>query len=469
MGPAASLDLNDVVDGQKIRAATIVFFIVATLLLVSDGFDISVMGYVGPELVKAWHIAPAQLVPAFSAGIVGLMFGGPVLGLLGDRYGRKRVIIAGLCAFGAVSLATMAARNITDLVVPRFITGVGLGGVIPNVVALVAEVTPRRVRGRLIVIITMGVPLGIALPGLVAAALVPRFGWPVLLLVGGILPLGMALVSMFLLPESIKYLMERGNRDAEVRRLARHLRPDLLITDTTRFTLPAAVRSGRRGSPRQLFHGDFAAVTPLLWISNAANQMANFFALTWLPMLLQATGATTAQAGVGASLFSLGGLTGGLVLLFIIDRVGVVPLVILFVLGAPLVAAMGVPLMSPTLHGVIIAGAGLCVTGINLGLTAFLGISYPTTIRSMGAGWAQAAGRVGALAAPVLGGVMLGMHLPIQQLLLAPAAAMVVGAVSCASLAWLCRRRFGGPHLDQFSTIAFAERPLAAASDISVA
>ena len=448
------LDLNDIVDGQRMRGWTILLVAVAMLILISDGFDLAAMGYVAPELVKSWHIQPARLVPAFSAGIIGMMIGGPLFGVLGDRYGRKRLIIAGLCAIGAFTLATMAVRSITDLVVLRFLTGLGLGGVIPNVVALVAEVSPRRIRGRLLVIISLGVAIGIALPGLVAATLVAQFGWRVLLLVGGVLPLAVAAASLFLVPESIKYLILRGNRDAEVRRLARRLRPDLTIDETTRFAVP--IVPVRRAGGARLFAGDFRFVTPLLWIVQAANQMANFFSLTWLPLLLQATGSSTAQAGVAASLFSVGGLAGGLVLMFIIDRLGVIPLVLLFVAGAPLVAAMGISGISFGAHAAIIAAAGLCVVGIQFGTTAVLGLFYPTEIRSMGTGWTQAAGRIGALAAPVAGGILLDLHFTIQDLLFAPAIAMGIGGVACAALSVIALRRFGSLRPQEFSTAAAA-------------
>ena len=169
MNQAAALDLNEVVDGQRIGPSSILFFARATLAMASDGFELSAIGYIAPELLKQWHLAPAQMVPAFSAGIIGMMIGGPLLGIFGDRHGRKRIIVAGLCAIGVLTLATLLVRSTADLVVLRFLTGLGLGGVFPNVGALVAEVTPRRVRGRVLVIVSLGVALGIALPGIVAA------------------------------------------------------------------------------------------------------------------------------------------------------------------------------------------------------------------------------------------------------------------------------------------------------------
>jgi MFS family permease len=159
-------------------------------------------------------------------------------------------------------------------------------------------------------------------------------------------------------------------------------------------------------------------------------------------------------------LFSIGGLVAGLILIFVIDRLGVVPLVAMFLLGVPLVASMTSPGFGPVLHGLVIAGAGLCVTGINFGLTALLAIIYPTSVRSLGTGWTQAAGRLGAVAAPLVGGVLLKQNLPLSQLTLAPAMFMAAGAVASALLAWLFIRQFGGTRVAEFR-----ESPLRSAAD----
>ena len=457
------VDLDSLIDGQKVRPATAMFLLVATLAMLADGFDLSAIGFVAPELVKQWHVAPAALAPMFSAGIFGLLLGAPLLGFVGDRFGRKTALLAGLGIVGVFTLATMAGRSLPQFVVLRFLTGIGLGGVIPNVIALTAEAAPRRLRGLFIVIVNFGVPAGIAIPGLTAAALVPRFGWPALLLVGGLLPLLTAVLIALLVPESIKFLAQRGGRDEEVRRLAVRLRPsqplapDLRVSDwrVSDWRAPdgriAAARApaAASGSPKGLFADGLAAITPMLWLALAANQMANFFSLSWLPTLLQSMGASTTQAGVNASLFSIGGVAGGVCLTFVVDRLGVIPMIVLFLLGIPLMAGIGTPDLPPAVFAAVIAGAGFCVTGINFSMSATLGTIYPTPVRSLGTGWAQAAGRIGSLAAPVIGGALLGLHLPMQDLLLAPAAALAVGAVAAGVLAVLCVRRFGGCRLDE--------------------
>jgi MFS transporter, AAHS family, 4-hydroxybenzoate transporter len=268
------------------------------------------------------------------------------------------------------------------------------------------------------------------------------------LLVGGLLPLAGTFTARAILPESPKYLVAQGGREDEAKQVIARLRPDLAIGADTRLT--SAVRDQRRGSVGQLFAGSLVVVTPLLWICQAANQMANFFSLTWLPTLLQSAGASTAQAGTHASLFSIGGLVAGLILIFVIDRLGVVPLVAMFLIGVPLVASMTNPDLGPVVHGMVIAGAGLCVTGINFGLTALLAIIYPTSVRSLGTGWTQGAGRLGAVAAPLVGGMLLKQNLPMSQLTLAPAMLMSVGAVASVVLAWIFIRQFGGTRIAEF-------------------
>ena len=443
-------DLDEIVDGRPVGGSMVVFLLVMIFALISDGFDIAAMGYIAPELIKAWGAKPADLVPAFSSGIIGLMVGGPLLGFLGDRFGRRRTIVWGLTAIGVTTLATAAASSVTHFIVLRFLTGIALGGVIPNVAALVAEGTPRRIRGRLLVSVTMGMPLGIALPGLVSAVLVPSFGWPSILVVGGLLPIAVAMATQLLVPESLKFLAAQPGRDAEAQAAARRMRPDLGLPEDFGFAVASAYNGGRQ-SPRLIFSGSLLFVTPLLWLCQATNQMANFFSLTWLPMLLQAGGATTGEAGANAALFALGGFAAGFVLLMIIDRLGIIPLVLLFFVGAPLVAMMASPDLSPWMHAIVIAGAGACVTGINFGLVALLSIIYPTGVRSMGTGWTHAAGRVGALAAPIVGGLLLQMQIPARDLTLAPAILLAVGGICCATLAVIFVRRFGGTRLGEFA------------------
>ncbi|MBA2933512.1 MFS transporter [Sphingomonas sp. CGMCC 1.13654] len=458
--PAATVSIDDLVDGQAIHARMIVLLAVAALAMISDGYDLSAIGYVGPELVKAWHISREALAPMFMVGVAGLLVGAPALGTLGDRIGRKRALLISLMLLGCASLLSAAAGSLRVLTALRFVTGVGLGGVIPNAIAFVSEMVPKRVRGRFLVASSLGVAAGVACPGLVTAGLVPRFGWPVLMVIGGLIPLTVAALAAGATPESVKYLIGRPERADELLAIAGRIRPDLAITTVDDLRTPSVASGERtgRGSPRRLLAGKLAAATPLIWWLNAANQFASFFALTWLPTLLQSRGASTAAAGLGGSLYSLGGLASGLLLLFVVDGLGVMPMAAFFVVGAPAVAAIGLSLPTAS-HGLVLMLAGLCVTGNNIVMNAVLGIVYPTSIRSAGVGWTQATGRLGAMAAPLAGGLLLSLRCSEQQLLLAPAVALVAGGCASLALAFICYRTFGGTRLGEFAASPAPEIP----------
>ena len=427
---------------SRIQIPSIIFLIVASLSMIADGFDISAMGFVAPELVKQWHVSAGDLVPAFSAGVIGLLVGAPILGYCGDRFGRKTAVVAVLLMFGGFTFMTSFATNLTEFVVLRFLTGIGLGGLIPNITALAAEIAPKRLRGTFIIIVTFGVPIGLGLPGWVAAAFVPTYGWPILLVVGGVIPIIIAIAAWALVHESESFTQQRIARNAA-----------LSLDLHNAGAAPAAITNRSvmtdRVSRRGLFTNGLAFITPVIWVALAANQFTNFFTLSWLPTLLQSSGLSTSEAGMTASMYSVGGLIGGFVLTFIIDRLGVLPLVVLFLLGAPLVASVGAPHISPMVLAAILAGAGFCVTGNNFGFNAIIAMVYPTNVRSMGVGWAQAFGRLGSLAAQVAGGILLGQHLSVREVYFAPAAVLIVGAASAGLLLLMCFRRFGGFRLDE--------------------
>ena len=406
--------------GVDVRAA-VVFLVVATLAMISDGYDLAVMGLIAPELIKTWHVAPADLVPALSAGVIGLLVGAPTLGYVGDRLGRKPAMLICLGMMGVFSLLNALAGNLSQFVVLRFLTGVGLGGLSPVLMAAAAETAPRRLRGLFVIIVNFGVPAGFAVPGWTAALLVPRFGWTALLIVGGVMPIAVA---------GLCYVFVREPTAAPA---ARHDPP---------------ARADGLPRWRELFAGKFALITPMCWLLLAANQFTNFFTLSWLPTLLQIAGLDTAQAGMDASFYAIGGIAGGVVLTVFIDRLGAIPLIVLFLFGAPAVAAIGAVNPGSLSLVAAVAAAGFCVTGNNFATNAVLGMIYRRHIRALGMGAAHAVGRLGSLAAQVVGGLLFAWHMTMQDMYLTPAVVLLVGAVASIVLVVMCRREFGNHRLD---------------------
>jgi MFS transporter, AAHS family, 4-hydroxybenzoate transporter len=254
------INVSRLVDTARLRPFHLSLTAWCLLAMMADGFDLVNASIAGPALIKEWGISRASLGPVFSASLVGFFVGAPFFGYLGDRFGRRLAIITSLILVGVTTLACAWATNLQDLLWLRFLSGLGLGGVLPNVIALNAEFTPKRLRATVLVVMAMGISLGATVPGIVGVTLMPTYGWPVIFIIGGIVPLVVGLCMIVAIPDSIKFMVLRGGRDEAVARLARKLDPALTIEPGTRFVLDHAEGSAKtRGSPLALFRHGWAA------------------------------------------------------------------------------------------------------------------------------------------------------------------------------------------------------------------
>lgn len=462
------IHVERLVDEQKIGWFSLNLLFWSFLAMLADGYDIGAISYAAPSLARQWHVAPAAFGPVFAASLVGILFGSPFLGYIGDRFGRKTAIIAGSVAYGVATLAVAGAHDLRETEALRLIAGVGIGGLMPNTIALNSELAPKRRRATLVVLMFTGITLGSASPGLVAAWLVPRHGWPVLFLIGGAVPLCVALGLAAALPESVKFLALHPKRRSRLLEIARRLRPELAIPDDAQFIgieeRPKPAGRSAAGGPRgladamgalgltRLYRGGFALITPFLWLCFGTALMANYFLNNWMPILFEGAGMTPEQAAVATALYHVGGTAGGLLISVLLDRVGFVAIAVLFVLGVPAISAIGLAGGS-SMVTLLAAIAGFAVLGAQFGNNAASGLLYPTAFRSSGVGWALAIGRFGSILGPLVGGMLIGMHMPMPQLFAAAAAPMLAGAVAASVLARLCFLRFGRLQLDDRAAV----------------
>ncbi len=335
-----SFDIERFVDEQRLSRFNLNLLVWSFLAMFADGFDISALSFAVPALTRLWQVPPQAFGIALSASLFGILFGALSFGYIGDRFGRRPAIIAGCIIYGVATLAITGAADINQLTALRFVTGVGLGGLMPNSIALTSELSPRRWRATLIVLMFVGITLGGAAPSLVAKLLVPHFGWQSLFVIGGGAPLLIALGLRFALPESIKVLALRPNRHAELLRIARRMRPQLALPDDTQFHARPAPPSAGTGL-RQIFAPGLAPITALLWVCFATALMANFFLNGWLPLIFEQSGLSPERAAIATGWYHVGGTLGGLVVSVLLDRVGVIVMVVMFALAAPVVAAIG--------------------------------------------------------------------------------------------------------------------------------
>jgi AAHS family 4-hydroxybenzoate transporter-like MFS transporter len=446
---AATLDISRLIDERGLSRFNIGLIIFTFFVVMIDGYDIAAIGFAAPSLIRAWHVTDqAAMGTVLSASLLGMLVGAPLIGMLGDRYGRKRAIIGSLLLFGVLTWGAVLATSMAELAWLRFFAGIGIGGFMPNVIALTAEFAPRRYRATMVMLMFTGVGFGGGLPGPVAAALVPTYGWQVIFTIGGTVPLVVALVCWLGLPESVKYLTLRDHRPQLVR-LLRRIRPDVAAGPDTRFVIQDETQYPGY-SPAKLFSDGLWLITPLLWLLFVLNLMGYFFLVSWTPFLLSSANLPMTEAAIAQTFFQLGGAAGGVVLCRPMDNRGLLPITILFAVAVPAVALIGyVGTMSRDLLMTVEFFAGFCVLGLQLGLNATAASIYPTSFRSNGTGWALGIGRVGAIVGPVLGGFLIAAKLPVEKLFLIASVPFLLGAFACFGLMRLYVARFQGGGLGQ--------------------
>jgi AAHS family 4-hydroxybenzoate transporter-like MFS transporter len=366
-----------------------------------------------------------------SANLLGMMFGATFLGNLGDRLGRKRLIVGGTLLYAGMSLLCLLVQNPTQLAVLRFLTGLGLGGVLPNVIALTAETSPAAQRARLTAIPIIGMSLGSGLPSVVAAWLVPQFGWQALFIVGGAVPVLVAMFIAWKLPESILFLTLRNRDRSEIAARAKELDPRLAITPDTQFALRADPGAVTRGSIRDLFIGRLKITTPLLWVMFACTLLSMHFLNSWVPVILSQAGLSEVQTAFTNGVMHWGGTAAAVCTVFLLGRLGLNLALLLLLLGFSgclIIASTGFG--APLLLTLAISMAGFGVIGCQGVLNASAGLIYPLSCRPTGVGAALGIGRVGSLSGPLVGGYILAQHWPSQRMFFVPLLPLALAALA---------------------------------------
>jgi AAHS family 4-hydroxybenzoate transporter-like MFS transporter len=431
MANAQVIDVSAFIDGRPLSRFQLVVVAVCFLIVAVDGFDATVMGYLAPAIRVEWALTPAQLAPLLAASLFGLLGGALVFGPLSDRFGRKTILIVCVALFGVASLAASASPSPGALIALRFATGLGMGGAMPNCVTLTSEYCPEKHRLALVAAMYCGFAVGSALGGLASAHLVAACGWRSPLTLGGVLPLALLPVAAVALPESARFLALRDPRDpriaAALRRIAR--REELVGARYAPDRIDRAAPVGR------LFARDLVFGTLMLWCTFFVSLLTIYLLSSWLPLILQSEGAALKTASIIASMFQVGGTLGAILLGALMDRFN--PAYVLaasYAVGAALIAAIGAIAYSPMLAAFTVFGAGLCLSGCQIGVNALAASFYPTDCRATGVGWAHAAGRLGAIVGSMAGVATLTTGVSLSVAFAAIAAPAAIGGASLYAL-----------------------------------
>jgi AAHS family 4-hydroxybenzoate transporter-like MFS transporter len=403
---SGEIDVSAILNDARLGWRAIVIAVLGFFVIMLDGYDLLCMSFVAPVLARQLNIDVAGFGPIFTAAFAGIMVGGLTISPFGDRFGRKPILVLSVAAFGACSILPILDPTYSHLIIYRFVTGVGLGGAMPGAAALTAEYAPTRYKGLFVNLIFAGVSTGAILGGLLASRLIPLYGWQAAFWLATLAPLGLAVILLLLMPESVAFLAAANRRPAAIAAMLNRFDPSRRYAASDRFI--TGERGARIGRPvAGLFTHGRGVGTVLLWVMSTAGLFGNAILASWLPAIVVKAGLPLQLGILATVVMNVGGILGTILLGLLYSRAGATMLI---------AAALAI-----TCAGCVITGAALTgglllpiifVTGLGLygginSTNTLMAAFYPTPMRATGVGWALGIGRIGAATGPAIGGILL--------------------------------------------------------------
>jgi len=432
------IEVSDWINQQKISKLQVLVLCLCGACALLEGLDAQIIGFVAPAIIHEWGLARQDFTLVFMSGLVGLLTGCLLIAPLADKVGRKIVLICSVVAFALFSFLSATADSLPSLSAFRFLTGVGIGGGMANAITLTSEYFPERRRAGMTVIMFVGFSFGASLGGFLSAYLIPRLGWQSVFIAGGILPIILAGLLVFELPESIRHLVLHGARTDTLIEILRRINPQAELPDDTVFTNVEEHKAGL--TVRHLFNEGRALGTLLIWIVFFASLLDIYLLASWLPVVLHDAGLSVSMSAVVTSMLHFGGVFVCIAVTPVLARHGC----LIVMLPSYLLAAVGIAALGSVGTGAMLLMVTTLVAGIGIvcgqnTANAFAAAYYPTYIRATGVGWALGIGRIGAIIGPGIGGLMLALQWSRQTLLLATAVPELVAVAAILLLIRLDR------------------------------
>ena len=405
-----TIDVGALLDHSPWTAQQKRWTILAALAIIFDGFDIQILGFAIPSLIREWHVARSAFGPVLALGLAGMAVGSPLAGYLGDRFGRRTALIGCVSVFGLATIATSLVDGVAWLTVLRFLTGMGAGGALPNAGALSAEFAPLRRRHVAVLLTIVCVPLGGMVGGVIASQVLPALGWRALYAIGGAMPLAFAILLWLVLPESPRFL---GRRPEDRQRLSELLRRmGHTVDPASTYEDRTKVVADSRAPIRALFGPALARDTVGLWIAYFFCLGSIYVMFGWLPTLLTSQGISLATATTGLAVYNLGGVCGVLVWTFLITSFGSRGPMLVGALGtaASALLVLLIPFhanSNPVFLLAAIGLNGLLANAVQTSMFALGAHVYPTAVRASGVAYASAIGRTGGVISSLFGAVLI--------------------------------------------------------------
>ncbi len=411
------IDLREFIDENRVSPMQKLVIFLCLMIVVVDGIDISIMGFVAPVIKQEWGISTTDLAPVMSAALVGLALGAVVSGPLADKFGRKKLLIINLLGFGLFTLLAALSSGVTELMMYRFIAGLFMGGVMPQAVTLVTDYSPMRLNGRMVTIILSGFTIGAAIGGFLAAWIIPHYNWHAMMIIGGVLPIILAVVAIFTLPESIGYKVLKQHPKPEIDAIINKMAPDF-DTRNKVFVLPK-VKTSTTNPVKTVLSPFYVLGSFLLWWSYASGLFVVYLLGSWLPMMSHEFGFSISEASLITAIYQLGGPIGCIACGYLMDKINPhIGLVIGYVVAITFMVFVGEVGHNFVMYSVMCFFIGMWMNGANAGLNSVSSAFYPVFARATGNSWMHGIGRLGAVGSAFAGAYFLSLGWPASKIFL---------------------------------------------------
>lgn len=428
---ANTVSVNDVIDQAKFTKFHLSIVLWCLFIVLFDGYDLAINGVVLPLLMQEWGMSAVQAGMLASTALAGMMFGAMLFGMLADKIGRKKVILICVSLFSAFTFLGGFTTNPTEFGILRFIAGLGIGGVLPNLVALTSEYAPKRLKSTLVTTMFSGYAVGGIMAALCGTWFTPSFGWEIMFFIAGI-PLLFVPFFWKFLPESLTFLVKEQKVN-EARRFIKQVEPTTDIQEDTELVLASADQT-QSASVKALFTENRATGTFLFWIAFFMCLLMLYALGSWLPKLMMAAGYSLGSSLMFLLALNIGAVIGTISGGILADRFDFKP-VLMSMLTVGVLSLVGLGFNSPTpVIYLLVSLAGASSIGTSILLYSYVAQYYPVAVRSTGIGWASAVGRTGAIVGPIVIGMLLGMELPHKWNFIAVAMPGIIGIIAISMI-----------------------------------
>ncbi len=403
-----------IIDREKLSPFQWMVFAFGFLVFFCDGLDTGIIGFIAPKLIEDWGISKPALAPVMSAALVGMCLGALFSGPLADKFGRKGLIVTTCILFSVFTILCGFASTTHELMLYRFITGLGLGAAMPNISTLVSEYMPVKRKAFLTGLAGCGFMLGISFGGVLSAYLLDHFGWEIVIMIGGIIPLVLAVILFMKLPESVQYLV-KINQHERARVILSQIEGQLL-NPTAKLSLGES-QTEIIESPVKVLWAGYRWNSISLWACCFTSLLVFYLLTSWMPTILKTAGLSTQQFSLITAIFPFGGVIGAIIMGWYMDKINPTKVVkyayliaVLFFIIAGLVHS------NVLLLGITIFLIGALLVGAQSSLLPLAAMTYPTSCRAVGVSWMHGIGRTGAILGAFYGSLIFSYELGLAQI-----------------------------------------------------